>query len=83
LACVLSQAQMLCRRLGSWPVICLDDLASELDISHQAAVLEFLSGTNAQILLSGVEEPAGLSPAVASVARFHVEQGRVKPLLLI
>jgi DNA replication and repair protein RecF len=82
LACVLSQAQVLHLRLGAWPVICLDDLASELDASHQAGVLHFVAGTNAQILLSGVEEPAGLSAIGTTVARFHVEQGGVKPLLL-
>lgn len=83
LACVLSQAQVLRHHLGGWPVICLDDLASELDSAHQAGVLDFLAGTDAQILLSGVGEPAGLSAMGANVTRFHVEQGGVKPLLLL
>jgi len=83
LACVLSQAQLLRQYFGNWPVICLDDLASELDASHQASVLGLLADADAQVLLTGVDEPVGLSEIGAPVARFHVEHGGVKPLLLL
>lgn len=83
LGCVISQAQLLRVHFGNWPVICLDDLASELDASHQARVLRLLAAADAQVLVTGVQEPAGLSEIGATVARFHVEHGGVKPLLLL
>lgn len=79
LACVLAQAELYEQERGEWPVICLDDLASELDQPHQAAVVSRLSSVQAQILLSGTE----LSAAVQTVSPrvFHVEQGVLTRLL--
>src|SRR5699024_6253138 len=39
LACVLAQAKVYADDKGEWPVVCLDDLASELDVAHQQAVV--------------------------------------------
>lgn len=79
LACVLAQAQLYAADCGEWPVVCLDDLASELDQAHQNAVVAQLSAARAQVLLSGTE----LSAALASVSPrvFHVEQGALTRLL--
>ena len=79
LACVLAQAQLYAADCGEWPVVCLDDLASELDQAHQNAVVAQLSAARAQVLLSGTE----LSAALASVSPrvFHVEQGTLTRLL--
>lgn len=79
LACVLAQAKLYAEERGEWPVVCLDDLASELDQFHQEAVVTQLSSARAQILLSGTELPPALR--AASPAQFHVEQGVVKRLL--
>lgn len=78
LACVLAQAQAFACDRGEWPVICLDDLASELDAAHQAQVLTRLAATGAQILLTGTEAPAALEAAGLPATRFHVEPGRVR-----
>ena len=40
LACLLAQAQDFARRRGEWPIVALDDLASELDRHHQRRTLE-------------------------------------------
>ena len=79
LACILAQARLYAEERGEWPLVCLDDLASELDRRHQEAVITQLLAAGAQVLLSGTE----LSPALqtASSAQFHVEQGAVKRLL--
>ncbi len=76
LACLLAQAQHLADAKGDWPIICLDDLASELDAEHQSLVVKSL-GQEAQILITGTETPAALAPLIASgaVRRFHVERG--------
>ncbi|RDS81590.1 DNA replication/repair protein RecF [Dyella monticola] len=79
LICVLAQAWLDAERRGEWPVVCLDDLASELDQAHQAAVVQSLQGASAQILISGTEPPGVLGSV--SVKMFHVEQGYLAPLL--
>jgi DNA replication and repair protein RecF len=77
LACVLAQARDFAARQGEWPVVCLDDLASELDIPHQQRVLEALLASGAQLLLTATEPPPVLAKLPAPARRFHVEQGRV------
>lgn len=79
LACVLAQATLYARQRGDWPIVCLDDLASELDQVHQAAVVAQLREARAQILLTGTELPAALQGIPARV--FHVERGLISRLL--
>ncbi|MGB6144699.1 MAG: DNA replication and repair protein RecF, partial [Rhodanobacter sp.] len=79
LACVLAQATLYAQEHGDWPVVCLDDLASELDQSHQAAVVAELQDVHAQVLLTGTELPPALQATSARV--FHVEQGQIARLL--
>ena len=79
LACLLAQAGLDAEHRGEWPVICLDDLASELDLAHQTALIERLQAVPAQVLVTGTEIPLPLREAKAQV--FHVEQGRLTPLL--
>lgn len=79
LTCLLAQASLYAERRGAWPIICLDDLASELDRAHQAAVAGQLAGAAAQVLITGTEVPEALRAHPSRV--FHVEQGRSTPLL--
>jgi DNA replication and repair protein RecF len=79
LSCLLAQAELHAECRGEWPVVCLDDLASELDLAHQSAVVERLAGVRAQVLVTGTECP---QPLKAHPHRlFHVEQGQIRPLL--
>ena len=80
LALLLSQAEHHARLRGAWPVVALDDLASELDRSHQRRVLDWLLASGAQLFVTGTEAP----PALAGMAdlplcKFHVEQGGLHP----
>jgi DNA replication and repair protein RecF len=79
LACLLAQAALFARARGEWPVVCLDDLASELDQAHQHAVVAELQAAGAQVLLTGTELPTPLKAVAHRL--FHVEQGNVAPLL--
>lgn len=79
LGCVLAQAALYAERRGERPIVCLDDLASELDKPHQAAVVEQLRSAGAQVLVTGTEVPEALQGGPAQV--FHVEQGHIGPLL--
>lgn len=77
LACVLGQARDFAARRGDWPVVCLDDLASELDLAHQEQVLAAALGAGAQVLLSGTQVPQTLLGAAPPHRLFHVEHGLI------
>ena len=79
LGCMLAQARLYAGQHGDWPIICLDDLASELDEAHQAAVIAQLAESGAQVLVTGTELPTPLRGLPHRM--FHVEQGRLTPLL--
>jgi DNA replication and repair protein RecF len=79
LACMLAQAGLYAECRGEWPVVCLDDLASELDQAHQGAVVAQLVAARAQVLLTGTEVPQALQALPSRV--FHVEQGLLSRLL--
>ncbi len=79
LGCMLGQARLYAEEHGQWPIICLDDLASELDEMHQRAVIEQLATCEAQVLLTGTTEPTALRGLPYRM--FHVEQGCLVPLL--
>lgn len=79
LGCLLAQSGVYAAQHGDWPIICLDDLASELDAAHQAALIAYLAAGDAQILVTGTEPPAALRELPHTM--FHVEQGRVARLL--
>ncbi|HWU70637.1 MAG TPA: DNA replication/repair protein RecF [Pseudoxanthomonas sp.] len=81
LACLLSQAEDFAARRGEWPVVALDDLASELDRGHQARVLDRLQASGAQVFITGTEAPTVLASRSEGIARFHVEHERVSETL--
>jgi DNA replication and repair protein RecF len=75
LAILLAQAERHAAVCGEWPVVALDDLASELDRQHQGRVLARLCDCGAQVFITGTEAPAALAGLVAEAGVFHVEQG--------
>jgi DNA replication and repair protein RecF len=79
LALLLAQAELHAAQRGEWPIMALDDLASELDRAHQARVLAKLQASGAQVFITGTEAPAGLTDNRSGVARFHVEHGQIRP----
>jgi DNA replication and repair protein RecF len=79
LSCQLAQAELHAERRGEWPIVCLDDLASELDLAHQTAVVERLGEVGAQVLVTGTEAPLPLRERPHRL--FHVEQGQIRALL--
>ena len=76
LACVLAQARAFAADRGEWPLVCLDDLASELDRPHLHQALGSVLASGAQVLLTATELPEGLPEASRPEKWFHVEQGR-------
>ncbi|KFN50734.1 DNA replication/repair protein RecF [Arenimonas composti] len=74
LACVLAQARAFADDRGEWPLVCLDDLASELDRPHQEQALTAILASGAQVLLTATDAGT-LPPALQPERRFHVERG--------
>lgn len=77
LSCLLAQARDLSTRRGDWPVVALDDLASELDARHRERVMEVLRDSGAQVFVTGTDRAALPDSPGADVSVFHVEQGRL------
>lgn len=77
LAALLAQAEHQAARRGDWPVVALDDLASELDRPHQQLVLRRLRDYGAQVLVTGTEAPTGLGAETTGLSVFHVERGTI------
>lgn len=77
LSALLGQAEHHAAVRREWPVIALDDLASELDRNHQGRVLERLLDSRAQVFITGTEPPSALAALARDVTRFHVEHGAI------
>ncbi len=77
LSLLLAQASQLAEHEGHWPVLQMDDLASELDRSHQRRILQYLQGCGAQVFVTGTEAPPALAATDIIPAVFHVEHGAV------
>ena len=80
-ALVMAQAHLFASGRGEWPVLCLDDLASEVDARHHARIIDTVDASGAQVIATGTVEPAGFDVVHGGLARFHVEQGRITRLL--
>jgi DNA replication and repair protein RecF len=77
LACVMAQAENYAQQKKEWPVVCMDDLASELDGQHQEQVLSHLSASNAQVILTATQAPEKRETSIQISTRFHVKHGEV------
>jgi DNA replication and repair protein RecF len=80
LAALLAQAGYHAEHTRDWPVIVLDDLASELDQAHQERVLAWLAHADAQVFVSGTDRPVALDQLPLPVQTFHIEHGEVRRL---
>ena len=67
------------RRIGTWPLILLDDVASELDETRRRALGNIISGTQAQFLISTTGEEYMFLPTGEGKI-WMVEEGRLKPV---
>jgi len=81
LGCMLAQADVFREDHREWPIVILDDLPSELDADHQAAVMHLLIERGGQVFMTSTEVPLTLPSANRSMEVFHVERGQVRILL--
>jgi len=80
-AAVMAQAQLFQQTSGEWPILCLDDLASEVDSDHQKRIVASVAASALQVLVTGTQEPEAIEKQGVRLTRFHVEQGHVTRLL--
>ncbi|HJU07941.1 MAG TPA: DNA replication/repair protein RecF [Rhodanobacteraceae bacterium] len=73
LTCALAQGHLFAAQTGTWPILCLDDLASELDAVHQRAVFQEIAASGAQVWITATEPYAADISQFGTV--FHVEHG--------
>lgn len=78
LATLFGQARLHADATGTWPVIALDDIASELDRQHRRRVFEWLAKTPAQVFATGTEAPVDADGWPDALTVFHVEHGLVE-----
>ena len=78
-ALVLAQVRVLAGAKGHGGTLLVDDPAAELDVAALGALLSALDTLPAQRIVTGLSEAslAGLQPP----STFHVEQGRVRPMV--
>lgn len=76
MAMLITQVADFADSRGQSPIVCLDDVMSELDPAHQSRLLQRLGETGSQVLITtpdpSIPERLGLTTAL-----FHVEQGVV------
>lgn len=77
LSLLVAQAEHQAGVRGHWPIVALDDIASELDTTHQELLLHRLDGVGAQVLMTGTHRPGAMGTADLPLSVFHVEQGRI------
>ena len=75
LACTLAQAEVLRGQTGEWPIVCFDDLPSELDLTHARYALDLLRAGQAQTVITGTQFDPALRVWLEDGIMFHVEQG--------
>ena len=78
LAALLAQTEDFVAKKGFWPILCFDDLASELDQTHFNHVLSWLAESRAQIWISGTESLPTYQERFPQAKMFHVEHGQVR-----
>ena len=76
-----AQALGFSRDRGQWPVLLLDDLASELDAHHLSQTLDYLIQVPAQVFITGTSPIPLPADALRPSAMFHVEHAAIAPLL--
>lgn len=78
LVCVLALAHWLRDSIGEYPLLCLDDLESELDAPHAARVIHWLRSASLQCWLTATQPPAS-DHLDADARLFHVKQALCDP----
>lgn len=78
-AMVLGQARVLAPLWGARGVLLVDDPGAELDQERSAKLVELISEMPFQVFVTALD--AGALPGLEPAGRFHVEQGKIHPVV--
>ena len=77
-AMILAQGQLVNSRDHRQALYLVDDLASEFDVSHRQRVCQYLAASDAQVILTGVEENSLIEACEGKYGQmFHVKHGEI------
>lgn len=76
IALLLAQMEIIRERKGSYPVLLLDDVDSDIDEERYATLMESLGGSFQAIVATS----KGSLPGVAAQRRLLLEEGRARPI---
>ncbi|WIG56886.1 MAG: DNA recombination and repair protein RecF [Rhodanobacteraceae bacterium] len=79
LVCTLALTRWLKDSIGEYPLLCLDDLESELDAPHATRVVQWLREAAPQCWLTATQPPDS-NHLDASARLFHVKRSACEPL---
>jgi DNA replication and repair protein RecF len=77
LALKLAEVDLMREVTGEWPVLLLDDLASELDPAHRRFVLETAPAEGKQVLVTATDRSVLDLPSLAGLPWLRAEYGAV------
>lgn len=77
LGIVLAHAELVAERVGTPPILLLDEVAAHLDPGRRAALFDRLAGRG-QVWMTGTE-PALFEAVPATATRYRVADGRIEP----
>lgn len=80
LVCTLALARWLKDSIGEYPLLCFDDLESELDAPHAARVVRWLQKAAPQCWLTSTRVPSS-SHLDTRTSVFHVKRSTCEPFL--
>lgn len=80
-AMLLAQAACLKGARGEAPVVLLDDLAAELDLTHRGVLLDAMRSLGSQMFVTGTVLSEALPARDYTASVFHVEQGVVQAMV--
>lgn len=78
MVCTLALVEWFERTTGGYPLLCIDDLESELDARHVVGVMSWLAEVTLQTWLTRTSAPVDAG-GQREVAVFHVEHGHLDP----
>jgi DNA replication and repair protein RecF len=78
LALKFATLEYVAHQTGEWPILLLDDVESELDVTRKEALSQFIRTTKSQVMVTTTDATQFESELGAELSLFTIEGGGVK-----
>lgn len=78
LAVKFATLEYVAQQTGEWPILLLDDVESELDVTRKEALAEFIRTTKSQVMVTTTDATQFQSDLGSDLCLFTIEGGAVK-----